>query len=577
MREGILRIALAQINCFVGDIESNIKKITNNIRKAKEYGADIVCFPELCITGYPPEDLLLKPGFINANLKALNEVKKASSSIISIVGFVQKDDDIYNSAAIIQNRKILGIYRKTYLPNYGVFDENRYFQSDQTAQVFKKDDLTFGVNICEDIWYPGDPTKKQVVLGGAQVIINLSSSPYYSNKPEMREQMLRNRAKDYTTAIAFCNLVGGQDELVFDGRSVCIDENGAIISRAKSFKEDLLVTDIDLKKVFRARLKDPKRRKSKARSINQSIKEIDISSFPKRKKKSINNRIEKPVDLRKEVLDALVLGARDYIKKNGFKKVVVGLSGGIDSAFVATIAVEAIGKKNVIGVTMPSKYSSKGSVRDSELLVENLGIELLNIPIIETYNEYLKMLKPAFKGKKRGTAEENIQARIRGNILMALSNKFGWLVLTTGNKSEMSVGYATLYGDMAGGFAVIKDVPKTKVYELAQYYNETKKKQVIPKSILTKAPSAELSPGQKDTDFLPPYDELDRILKLYIEEDLGVADIVATGENRKVVEKVVKMVDLNEYKRRQSPPGIKITTKAFGKDRRFPITNGYNP
>lgn len=572
MSKNTVRIALAQIDCFVGNIESNVRKITDQIKKAKSYNVDIICFPELSITGYPPEDLLLKPSFINSNIKALGEIRKASTSIISIVGFVEKDYHLYNAAAVIQNKKIVDIYRKSYLPNYGVFDENRYFESDSSAQVFRQKNIIFGVNICEDIWYSGDPTRKQVIDGGAQVIINLSSSPYYSGKPQMREQMLRKRARDYRAAIAFCNLVGGQDELVFDGRSVFIDQHGKVLCRAGSFKEDFLIADLDIENISGSRAK-----KIKRKSSSKKVEIVPLQLFRNKKKVEITSKIEEPPEGESEIFNALLLGTKDYVKKNGFKKVAVGLSGGIDSSFVAAVAVEALGKKNVIGITMPSRFSSAGSITDSRLLAKNLGIEFYNIPIAKTYSGYLEMLKKVFRGKKSDVTEENIQARIRGNILMALSNKFGWLILTTGNKSEMSVGYATLYGDMAGGFAVIKDVPKTMVYKLADFYNQLKTKMVIPEAVLTKPPSAELRPGQKDTDSLPPYDELDRILKLYIEDDLSVDEIVKNGERRRIVERIIKMVDSNEYKRRQSPPGIKITTKAFGKDRRFPITNGYKP
>jgi len=568
-----IRIALAQTNCHVGDIKVNTKKIISFIKKAKKAGADIAVFPELAIPGYPPEDLLLKQGFIKDNMAALSEIRRASGSIVTIVGYVESDGGAFNSAAIIQNRKIAGTYRKSRLPNYGVFDENRYFQPDSSVSVYSLGGLILGVNICEDIWYAGDPTRKQTTAGNASLIINISSSPYHLKKPEARENMLRKRAKDYGCYIAFCNLVGGQDELVFDGNSCVIDNTGEVVCRAAQFKEDMLVTDIDIKNA-------PEKRKVSGKSKTSSsgydkIKPVRLASPGKKVKKAVSVKKHGFSPSDQEIFDALVLGTRDYVRKNGFKQVVIGLSGGIDSALVAAIATEALGARNVHGILMPSRYSSKGSVDDSLKLAENLGIATKTIPIKEIFSSYLKTLRKHFKGLPVNEAEENIQARIRGNILMFFSNKFGYLVLTTGNKSELSVGYATLYGDMAGGFAVIKDVPKTSVYKLAEFYNKKKKYDAIPKAIISKQPSAELRPGQKDIDTLPPYEELDRILKYYIEDDLNVREIIKKGENKDTVEKVARMIDRNEYKRRQSPPGIKITGKAFGKDRRMPITSGY--
>lgn len=561
-----VRIALAQINCRVGDIKGNTKNIVGFIKKAADLDADIVVLPEMAITGYPPEDLLLRRGFVKDNLNALDNVRRASRSIITIVGFVESDDNIYNSAAIIQDAKIADIYRKSRLPNYGVFDENRYFRAGNSVSVYRLGSLIFGVNICEDVWYIGNPTKKQVKVGKAQLIINLSSSPYHLNKPELREKMLIRRAVDNGCCIAFCNLVGGQDELVFDGDSCVISQNGEVISRAPQFQEDLLVSDIDITGV----LNDEKRLVS-----GKEIRSIKLASRRRKMKKAV---LPKKVEFKieeEEIFNALVLGTRDYVIKNGFKKVVIGLSGGIDSSLVAVIAKESIGAGNVLGILMPSEYSSKGSVEDSLALAENLGIKTKTVPIQDIFSSYLKSLNPHFRDKPQNEAEENIQARIRGNILMAFSNKFGYMVLTTGNKSEMSVGYSTLYGDMAGGFAVIKDVPKTFVYKLAKFYNTIQKYNVIPISVIEKQPSAELRPDQKDTDFLPPYEELDRILKYCIEDDLSIREIIDKGEDEITVERVVKMVYQNEYKRRQSPPGIKITSRAFGKDRRMPITSGY--
>lgn len=574
-----VRLGLAQINVRVGDVEGNLKKILGYIKDARAGGVDILSFPELAVTGYPPEDLLLKPSFINDNLEALDEVRKAARGLTVILGFADRREDIYNAAAIIHDRALVDIYHKHYLPNYGVFDENRYFQSGLRAPVYKLGDVIFGVNICEDIWYPGDPTRRQSILGGAQIIINISSSPYYSSKVKAREQMLVTRAKDYSAVVAYCNLVGGQDELVFDGHSVVISERGEIFARAKGFQEDLLVSDINIDRVFRSRTHDPRRRKEqlamKAHSASAEVIVIESGKDTRKKKPAVKSGVEEFLSVDEEIFRALVLGTRDYVTKNGFRKVVVGLSGGIDSAMVTVIAAEALGGENVVAVTMPSRYSSRGSVGDSEKLAKNLGIELLNIPMEKAFKAYGDMLSGVFAGLKEDTAEENLQARIRGNILMALSNKFGWLVLTTGNKSEMSVGYCTIYGDMAGGFAVIKDVPKTIVYRAARFYNAWKKKETIPAAILTKPPSAELKPGQLDTDTLPPYDVLDPILKAYVEDDLSVEDIISLGFDERIVKRVARMVDTNEYKRRQAPPGIKITARAFGKDRRFPITNLY--
>jgi len=574
-----IRVGLGQIDVTVGDLDGNLKKILKYIELAKELRVNILCFPELAITGYPPEDLLLKPSFIEDNLEALAKVSNATEGVTLIVGFVDRKEDIYNAAAIIHNKKLVDVYHKRYLPNYGVFDENRYFQSGYRAPVYKLGGVIFGVNVCEDIWYPGDPTREQALLGDAQIIINISSSPYYVSKVKSRERMLSVRASDYSVIVVFCNLVGGQDELVFDGHSVVIGEGGDIIARASGFKEELLVTDISPGRVFRSSLHDPRKRKEKQALWRESkqaeVIEITEEEPLRNSRPRIAPKVEEILRPEEEVFRALVLGTRDYVTKNGFKKVVIGLSGGIDSSLVAVIAVEALGKENVIGVSMPSRYTSSGSIADAEKISEKLGIELITIPIEKSFSAYLDLFTQAFSGKKQDVTEENLQARIRGNILMALSNKFGWLVLTTGNKSETSVGYCTLYGDMAGGFAVIKDVPKTFVYRIAEFYNNWKGKEIIPKTVIKKPPSAELRPNQKDTDSLPPYEILDPILKAYVEDDLSIEEIIALGFDENVVKRVIKLVDSNEYKRRQAAPGIKITVRAFGKDRRFPITNLY--
>jgi len=567
-----IRIALAQINVTVGDIEGNKNKILHYIEEARKLGAELVAFPEMAVTGYPPEDLLLKPDFIEANLRALEDIIPATRGITAVVGFVHRDEDIYNAAAVIHDGKLAAVYRKMYLPNYGVFDEDRYFQAGQEYIVFELDGTGVGVNICEDIWHPGGPAEVQALAGGAEVIVNISASPYHARKVEFRERMLATRAADSVSIVAFCNLVGGQDELVFDGGSVIFDPRGELIARGRQFEEDLVVADLDVEGVFRRRLHDPRRRKEKLLS-KWEVEVIKLAPVGPKEKPPISEHKVPRLEPLAEIYKALVTGTRDYVHKNGFRKVVIGLSGGIDSSLTATIAVDALGAENVTGVYMPSRYSSEESRIDAEELARNLGIAFHIIPIDETFQAYLDMLSEVFKGLPHDVTEENIQARIRGNILMALSNKFGWLVLTTGNKSEIGVGYCTLYGDTAGGFAVIKDIPKTLVYKLARYRNSISP--VIPERVFTKPPSAELRPNQKDTDSLPPYEILDPILHAYVEEDRSIEEIVAMGFDRELVKRVVMMVDRNEYKRRQSPPGVKITPRAFGKDRRLPITNRY--
>ena len=572
-----LRIGLCQINTTVGDIEGNTRKILHNIARGKKMGADLLVFPEMAVTGYPPEDLLLMPKFIEANLKAIHRIAKATSSTTAIVGFVDKKGDIFNSAAILHNGKMIDAYSKIYLPNYGVFDEDRYFQPGKENFIFTLKSTPIGPSICEDLWYPGDPIRTQALYGGAELIVNISSSPYHAGKLAFREKMISTRASDNAAIVAYCNMVGGQDELVFDGGSLIFDQKGNLIARGKQFEEDLVLADLDMEAVFRMRLHDPLIRREKMTYEKKSLKKIELPdrrpSFKKRA--PIPKRETKPLDRLSEIYSALVLGTGDYIRKNGFQRVLIGLSGGIDSALTAAIAVDALGKKGVVGATMPSQYSSRGSVDDSEQLARNLGIPLLKIPIAEIFQAYLKTLSPSFKGLKPDVTEENIQARIRGNILMALSNKFGWILLTTGNKSEMSVGYCTLYGDMAGGYAVLKDVPKTLVYELTKFRNKKEGKDLIPRRTFMKPPSAELRPNQKDEDSLPPYSVLDPILQAYVEDDKGLEEIAKMGFRENMIKDVINLVDRNEYKRRQSPPGVKITHRALGKDRRLPVTNKY--
>jgi len=573
-----LRIGMAQLNMTVGDFAGNRQKILKAVDEARASGGDLLTFPELAICGYPPEDLLFKPRFIAENLRSLEKVVEASSGISIVVGFVDAGEDIYNAAAIIHDGKLTGVYHKMFLPNYGVFDENRYFQAGNECPVYVIAGVNVGINICEDIWYESGPAKTQA-YSGAELIINISASPYHFGKGNYREKMLATRVADNVAAFAFNNMVGGQDELVFDGNSLILDEKGRLLARGKQFGEELLTADLDIEAVPRKRLHDPKWRKELKLREEQGLKtvgKIMISGAPiSTGKPPLARRRVEVRGFPAEVYDALVLGTHDYVHKNVFKKVLIGLSGGLDSSLVAAIAVDALGKSNVVGVAMPSRFSSPGSLSDAELLAGNLGIQLLTIPIEKAFQAYLDMLAEAFQGTEPDVAEENIQARIRGNILMALSNKFGWLVLTTGNKSEMATGYATLYGDMAGGFAVIKDVPKTMAYELSRYRNSLAGSELIPSSVIDKPPSAELRPEQKDIDSLPPYEILDPIITAYVEEDKSVEQIIAMGNDEKVVRRAARLVDTSEYKRRQAPPGIKITPRAFGRDRRLPITNRF--
>ena len=570
-----LRIALVQMNAVVGDIAGNESEIAAAIAIAYDAGAQLVVFPELALTGYPPEDLLLKEHFLADTRAALQRLAADTTGIVAIVGYPERAEDVHNSAAILADGRLQASYRKLHLPNYGVFDELRYFQPGERGATIDVDGVTVGLTICEDIWQPGPPLSDEA-LSGARVIVNLSASPYVAGKGVRREQMIRQRARDDLAAVAFCGLVGGQDELVFDGGSVVVDHDGAVVARAPQFEETVLIADIDPATVGSARLRDTRRRAPAA----QAHDSVDrLGSFTTRGGAGERAPAESPVaplaGIVEEVYDALVLGTRDYARKNGFEHVVLGLSGGIDSTLVALIAADALGADRVTCVTMPSPHSSAATRGDAEQLAENLGVQLLTIPIAPLMAGYDAALAEVFAGREPDLTEENVQARIRGNLLMALSNKFGWLVLTTGNKSEMSVGYSTLYGDSAGGFAVIKDVPKLLVYNLARHRDERAGGQLVPPALFTRAPSAELRPGQRDDDSLPPYEVLDAILEGYVEHDLGHDQLVARGLPAADVQRVIGLVDVAEYKRRQQPPGIKVTTRAFGRDRRVPITNRY--
>jgi NAD+ synthase (glutamine-hydrolysing) len=561
------------MNPTVGGLLENASAIAERVEEARDLGAHIVAFPELAITGYPPEDLLLKPSFIEANRRALLELQAKTKNITAVVGFVDRDIDLYNAAAILHDGEWVDTYRKQRLPNYGVFDELRYFARGSGELVLQIGEAAIGISICEDIWSPGGPVER-MAIAGADVVININASPYHRGKWHGRHRMLATRAADYGVAVAYVNMIGGQDELVFDGDSVIFDAAGELLVEARPFADDLLVGDIELEQVFRARLHDPRRRQN-PRQPPPTVRRRVLSDRPLAIQSKTAGYVTVEHDDVAEVYAALVIGTRDYVKKNGFRRVVLGLSGGIDSSLVAVIAVDALGSEAVTGMSLPSKFSSEGSMTDAAALAHALEIQMLTFPITEIFETTTRVLAPAFENRSADLTEENLQARIRGNLLMALSNKFGWLVLTTGNKSEMATGYSTLYGDMAGGFAVLKDVPKTLVYELARWRNAQADSAVISESVMTKPPSAELRPDQKDADTLPPYEVLDPILERYVEEDWSLEELVADGYDEAIARQVISMVDRNEYKRRQAPPGVKITPRAFGKDRRLPITSRY--
>jgi NAD+ synthase (glutamine-hydrolysing) len=568
------QIALCQLDMTVGDIAGNERRITDGLDRALEAGAQLVLFPELALTGYPPEDLLLKEHFLADARAALDRIAARTGPAAALVGFPERADDVYNACAVLAGGRVQAIYRKVFLPNYGVFDEQRYFQSGPGGALIELGDVLVGLTICEDIWEPGPPASDEA-LAGATLLVNISASPYHVGKGAERERMLIQRARDNVAAVAFCNLVGGQDELVFDGHSLVIDHEGTVLARGEQFAEEIIVAAIDPAAPRGVRLRDPRQRAVNHRSRPQApvLARLPEAQRTEARRAPLGGPVAELLDREAEVYRALVLGLRDYVEKNGFGHVVIGLSGGIDSALVAVIAVDALGAERVSVVVMPSPHSSAETQSDARRLAANLGAEMRELPIADAMGAYERTLADVFSGLDQDLTEENLQARIRGNLLMALSNKFGWLVLTTGNKSEMAVGYSTLYGDSAGGFAVIKDCPKTLVYELARHRNAVAA--VIPESILERAPSAELRPDQRDSDSLPPYEVLDPILDAYVENDLGREALVLRGYDEHEVDRVIALVDRAEYKRRQAPPGIKISSKAFGRDRRVPITNRY--
>ncbi len=567
-----LRIALAQLNPTVGDLAGNVAKIVEAYDRAEAAGCDIVAFGELSITGYPPEDLVLKSGFVTDNLTALGQVAARTGCCVAIVGYVASDRDLYNAAAVCVGGEIVGTYRKRVLPNYAVFDEARYFvpgAASDPYELYVIGGVKVGISICEDVWSPTGPLAVQAA-GGAELNININGSPYHAAKVSDRERMLATRAADASCALVYVNQVCGQDELVFDGGSMVFDADGTLVARAALLREELLITDVEIEPVYRKRLLDPRGHRT-----DEPMKLVAISDAPVPHDDVLAGPIATMPDLDAELYDAIVLGTGDYVRKNGFTDIVIGLSGGIDSTLVACIAVDALGADHVHGVSMPSRYSSDHSKSDAAELARKLGIDYRTIAIEPAFAAYLEMTAEAFAGKPADLTEENLQSRIRGTTLMALSNKLGWMVLTTGNKSEMAVGYFTLYGDSVGGYAVIKDVLKTRVYDLCRYYNRRAGSEVISDSVISKPPSAELRPDQRDDQSLPPYEVLDPILRLYVEDDRTAAEIIELGHDEAIVRRVARLVDLNEYKRRQCPPGVRVSPKAFGKDRRLPITNGY--
>ena len=566
-----MRLALAQINSVVGDLDGNVARIVGRLREAKDAGADLVLFPELAITGYPPEDLLFRPGFLREARRAAEQVAAETTDVAALVGVPWLDRDLANGCAICAGGEIKAVYPKRFLPNYGVFDEVRYFQPGREMFLLRVGEALIGPTVCEDIWQPGPPAT-DLALAGAHVIANISASPFHVGKGLEREEMLITRARDNACWVALVNAVGGQDELIFDGHSVVIDEEGEVVARAPSFEEALLVVDIDVSTAIARRLVDARRRALASEREIPDPPVIDLGG-PRRQQGPVKPYVAEPLDELEQMRRALELGLSDYVDKNGFGDIVLGVSGGIDSALTAALAVEALGPERVHCVSMPSRYSSEDTRRDAERLARNLGTGFLELPIDSIFDGYEQALSSVFEGREADITEENLQARIRGTLLMALSNKFGWLVVATGNKSELSVGYATLYGDMAGGFALLKDVFKTDVFRLAKHLNDRTGRELIPETIIERAPSAELRADQKDEDSLPPYSALDKVLEAYVEEDRSHEELTTDGFDQDVVDRAIALIDRAEYKRRQAPPGVKLRPKAFGRDRRTPITN----
>lgn len=568
-----MRIALAQVNPTVGDLSGNARLVIDGIDRAREAGADIVCFPELVITGYPPEDLVLKPSFVRDNLAELRHIAESTKGICAVVGFVDEEGEIYNAAAFLDDGEVKAVFHKVFLPNYGVFDEKRYFVPGHRSPIIELEGVRIGMSVCEDCWFPAGPMAWEA-YHGARLLININGSPYHYGKRAPREAMIAGRATDYGAWVAWVNTVGGQDELVFDGNSVVFDPHGRVVARAASMVPDLLVCDIDPTRPVHHDGEELRREADAAERLELEVTEVRVDAHVKAKPPLPHPAVE-PLDGAAEIYAAVVLGTHDYMRKQGFEKAVIGMSGGVDSALTAAIACDALGPENVIGVRMTSRHTSQESVEDAGLVAENLGMQLIDFSIEPPHEGFEDILAPVFKGTPSGVAEENLQPRIRSTILHALSNKFGYIVLSTGNKSELATGYGTLYGDIAGGYAVLKDITKTTVYALSRYRNSLGA--AIPERVMTKPPSAELKPGQKDTDSLPPYEELDPILVGYIEDDLSPEELVAAGNRPETVARVIQLVDRSEYKRRQAPPGVKITPRAFGRDRRMPIVNRYSP
>jgi NAD+ synthase (glutamine-hydrolysing) len=566
-----VRIALAQLNQIVGDLDGNRDRILAALADAKERGAQLVVFPELAVTGYPPEDLLLRPGFLRAAERTLASIAAEARDVVALVGAPLYDGDLFNACAVCADGEVKAYARKRFLPNYGVFDEHRYFAAGREPLLFELDGSLVGVTICEDMWQPGPPAS-ELALAGAELLVNVSASPFHVGRERMREQMFRARARDYVSMVAFCNLVGGQDELIFDGHSVVIDDEGEVVARAAGFEEELLLVDLDPQAVIGRRLTDVRRRSLAEEQPAPVLTPVAVSAAPV-PEGHVEPRIAEFTEELESMRQALVLGLRDYVSKNGFREIVVGVSGGIDSALTAALAVDALGPDRVHCVSMPSRYSSDATRSDARRLAENLGADFLELPIEPAVETFHGLLAEPFAGLDPDLTEENLQARIRGVLLMALSNKHGWLLVATGNKSELSVGYATLYGDMAGGFALLKDVFKTDVFRLSAYLNERAGKELIPQTTIDRAPSAELRADQLDEDSLPPYPVLDRILEAYVELDRSREELAQDGFDADVVDRAVAMIDRAEYKRRQAPPGVKLRPKAFGRDRRTPVTN----